>query len=267
MELTAPVDDSDHTLLLPHEEKPVRVQRAGARAACVLICDHAGRRVPERLGDLGVAAPDWDRHIAWDIGAAALTERLGEALEACTVMQAYSRLVIDCNRDPGRADCTPVMSDGTPVPGNMGLTPGRAAARVAQIHAPYHAAIAAELDARAASGRPALPVFVHSFTPRMNGLDRPWSFGVLHEGGSRLSLAMLAALREEAGHLTGDNEPYAMNDQDHSAPRHALARGLDYLELEVRQDLIADAAGVERVADILLRRLAEARAATGGAAA
>ena len=266
MELTAPVDDSSHTLLLAHEEKPSIVQRAGAPAAYVLICDHAGRRTPERLGDLGVAAPDWERHIAWDIGAAALTTRLGEALDACAYLQAYSRLVIDCNRDPDRADCIPLVSNGTPIPGNAGLSPAQAAARVAEIHAPHHGAIAAELDARAAAERPALPVFVHSFTPRMNGVDRPWSFGVLHEGSSPLSLAMLAALREEAGHLTGDNEPYAMNDQDHSAPRHALSRGLDYLELEVRQDLIADAAGVERVADILLRRLAQAAAAVGAPA-
>ena len=214
---------------------------------------------------MGVPAEAWERHIAWDIGAAALTAALGEAFDACSIEQRYSRLVIDCNRDPARADAVPQISDGQPIPANAGLTEAERAARVAQVHAPYHAAIAAELDRREARGLSTLLVCVHSFTPRLAtaGADRPWSYGILHEGSSPASRAMLAALREEPGVEVGDNEPYRMDLIDYTAPRHAMGRGGDYVEIEVRQDLVADAAGVARVAQVLARRLPQALAYSG----
>ena len=192
-----------------------------------------------------------------DIGAADLTEHLAARLGATAVLQRYSRLVIDCNRDPQRADAVPMVSDGQPVPANRDLSPEARAHRVAEIHAPYHAAIQAELDAQDARGSRPLPVFVHSFTPRLAGMtaDRPWSFGVLHAGASPMSFAVLDLLRREGGFEVGDNEPYAMSEVDYSAPRHAIARGRDYLELEVRQDLIARPEGVAWASDLLARLL------------
>ena len=251
-------------LLGADDPAPAIVRGAAAGGSpFLLVCDHAGRLTPRALGDMGVPAEAWERHIAWDIGAADLALRLAERLGAPAVLQRYSRLVIDCNRAPERPDATPAVSDGTPVPANRDLAPEARARRVAEIHAPYHAAIAAELDGAAARGEPALPVFVHSFTPRLAGMreDRPWSFGVLHEGGSPLSLAMLDLLRREGGFAVGDNEPYAMSEVDYSAPRHALARGSDYLELEVRQDLIDRREGVAWACDLLARLLPRAIAA------
>ena len=239
------------TLLQAGDPAPAIVHCAGADASFLFICDHAGRAVPRELGDLGVPPAEWERHIAWDIGAAELARRLADAFGAVAVLQAYSRLVIDCNRDPARADATPEISDGTPIAANRALTPHARAERVEEIHAPYHAAVAAELDARLARGERPRLVFVHSFTPRMGGRDRPWRFGVLHMGGSPFSDAMLGALREAGEAPVGDNEPYAMDVTDYSAPTHAIARGLDYLELEVRQDLLADVAGCERIAAFL----------------
>ena len=240
-------------LIEPDEGEPAIVQRLGSRAPFLIVCDHAGRATPRSLGDMGVPPAGWERHIAWDIGAAALSLALGEAWGAAVIRQRWSRLVIDCNREPSRADAIPEVSDGQPVPANVGLSPEARAARVAEVHAPYHAAVDAELDARAAAGVGTLLVLVHSFTPRMAGVDRPWTFGVLHAGNSPASHAALELLRREPGEVVGDNEPYAMDEIDHTAPVHATARGLDYLELEVRQDLIADAAGVARVASILAR--------------
>lgn len=253
-----------HRLLGTGDPEPAIVRRAGADAPFLFICDHAGRLTPARLGDMGLPAAAWERHIAWDIGAAALTSALGEAFDACSVEQRYSRLVIDCNRDPARADAIAAVSDGQPVPANAGPSETERAARVAEVHAPYHAAIAAELDARAARGLSTLLVCVHSFTPRLEttGHDRPWSYGVLHDGGSPASHALLAALRGEPGVEVGDNEPYAMALIDYSAPLHAIARGGDYVEIEVRQDLVADAQGVAQVAQVLARRLPAALAAS-----
>ncbi len=237
------------------EDEPAIVHNTGSGAAFLLVCDHAGRAVPLALGDLGVPAAGFERHIAWDIGAYALTQALAGALGACAIAQRYSRLVIDCNREPSRADAVPEVSDGTPIPANRGLSAEARAERVRAIHAPYHAAIARELDARAARGAPTALVLVHSFTPRMAGFDRPWEAGVLHARNSPLSDRALAWLTRESGWTVGDNAPYAMDDVDYTAPHHATARGLDYLELEIRQDLIADDAGVARVAPVLLRML------------
>ena len=250
-------------LLGDDDPEPVLLRRGGATSPLLFVCDHAGRRTPRRLGDMGLPTGGWERHIAWDIGAADLTERLAARLGATAVLQRYSRLVIDCNRDPQRADAVPAVSDGEPVPANHDLSLGARALRVAEIHAPYHAAIEAELDTHEARGSRPLPVFVHSFTPRLSGMsaDRPWSFGVLHEGRSPLSLAMLDLLRREGGFVVGDNEPYAMSEVDYSAPRHAIARGRDYLELEVRQDLIARPEGVAWASDLLARLLTQALSA------
>jgi len=212
--------------------------------------------MPSRLGTLGLSEPDLSRHIAWDIGVAGLGQILAERLDAPFIRQRWSRLVIDCNRDPSRPDSMPTESDGSVIPGNAELTAEERERRIAEIFTPYHAAIAAELDARAAAGVATVVVALHSFTPVMRAFQRPWRFGILHLGQSAFSDAMLAALRADpdAGEV-GDNEPYRMDEVDYTIPHHAIGRGLDYVELEVRQDLIGDAAGQEAVANLLCRVL------------
>src|SRR5207245_3803897 len=88
-------------LLAKGDPAPVRVLRPAGRADFLLTGDHAGRAIPRRLGMLGLSNSDLGRHITWDIGIAGVTERLSEALDATAVLQVYSRLVIDCNRQPG----------------------------------------------------------------------------------------------------------------------------------------------------------------------
>ena len=247
--------ESPSRLLSPGDPKPLIVQNAGGSAAYVLVCDHSGRGIPGSLGALGLRPADLERHIAWDIGAGALAVQLSRALDACVVRQAYSRLVIDCNRWPGRDDLVPAVSDGTRIPANEGLSADDVAERLAVIHGPYHAGISAVLDDRAAERRPVSVVSVHSFTPTMNDFARPWHVGVLHAGDSPLSKRMLSLLAGEDGLEVGDNQPYSLGETDYTVPVHAQGRGLDYLELEVRQDLIEGAAGQARMADLLARLL------------
>jgi len=250
-------------LLVAGDPEPVNVANGGARGPCVIVCDHAGRATPQALGRLGLPEAAFERHIAWDIGAGAVSLLLGEALDAPVVRQAYSRLVIDCNRAPGRSDAIVEISDGIAVPGNRGLSPADVEARIAEVHAPYHQRIAEVLDRQAAAGAGGVILSVHSFTPRMNGHDRPWRFGVLHESDSPLSDAMLAALREDETAPVGDNEPYAMDGIDYTVPLHARTRGMDYLEIEIRQDLIADPAGQAEIAQSLARAFSRALARLG----
>jgi predicted N-formylglutamate amidohydrolase len=244
-------------LLVATDAAPVYVQNSGAPSPFLLVCDHAGRGIPARLGDLGLPAAEMDRHIAYDIGAAALAEQLAERLDACLIRQTYSRLVIDCNRDPDRTDAIVSHADRATVPGNLDLSASARQARVDAIHTPYHQAIAAELDARAAAGRTTVLVLIHSFTPAINGFVRPWQVGVLHQGNA-LSRIALELLKAEPGLTVGDNEPYAMDNVDYTAPVHAQARGLEYLELETRQNLIVTASGQPRFADLYAKLLPEA---------
>lgn len=233
----------------------------GAASPFLLLGDHAGREIPRSLAGLGAPAAALDRHIAWDIGVAAYGALLSQALDATLIRQRFSRLVIDCNRDPARADAIPEVSDGVAIPGNRALTPADRQARDAEVAQPYHAAIAAELDARAARGLATTLIALHSFTPSMNGFDRPWRFGVLHADNSPYSRAVLARLRAEFGEaVVGDNQPYKMDEVDFTIPHHAGGRGLDYLELEVRQDLVADPAGQAEIAAIVARLLPAALA-------
>jgi predicted N-formylglutamate amidohydrolase len=249
-------------LLAPDERTVTLALNTGAASPFLLLGDHAGREIPASLGDLGLPEVERTRHIAWDIGVAGLGARLSQALDAPFLRQRFSRLVIDCNRDPDRADAIPEVSDGVQIPGNRALAPAARQARTAEVAQPYHAAIAAELDARAERGLPTTMVSLHSFTPSMNGVARPWRFGVLHAGNSPYSRAVLAGLRADLSEaLVGDNEPYRMDEVDFTIPHHAGARGLDYLELEVRQDLLADDAGQAEIAAILAPLLPRALAA------
>jgi predicted N-formylglutamate amidohydrolase len=239
---------------------PVVVTNQGGRSPFLLLGDHAGRAIPRTLGDLGVPAAEMDRHIAWDIGIAATGERLAAALDACFIRQTYSRLVIDCNRKPDAPDLAPAVSDGTTIPANVDLTQADRARRLAEIHQPYQAAIADIIAQRTARGQPTVLVSLHSFTPSMAGIARPWLYGVLHRNDSPFSEAVLAQLRAMFGDRAGDNQPYAMDGRDNTIPRHADGNGLDYLELEIRQDLIAgpegQAAASALLADLLPRALA-----------
>jgi len=221
----------------------------------VLVCDHAGRATPASLKRLGLPEAAFDQHIAWDIGALNLARRLSDILDATLIHQTYSRLVIDCNRAPDHPGAIVAVSDGWVIPGNEALNAGEIDERVRAIHTPYHRAIAEVLDTRAAAGHPTLLICVHSFTPEMAGQRRPWHVGVLHGPNSPACAALLDLLRREEGLTVGDNEPYAMDGTDYTAPLHAWARGADVVEIEVRQDLIADDAGVEIMAALFGRLL------------
>ncbi|WP_428392898.1 N-formylglutamate amidohydrolase [Lichenicoccus sp.] len=232
----------------------------------VLVSDHAGRAIPQSLGTLGLCDTDRARHIAWDIGVAGLGERLSDLLGATLVAQAYSRLVIDCNRRPGHPTSIASVSDSTPVPGNEGLRQDQRAAREHAIFAPYHAAIATGLDTRRAAGQPTVLVALHSFTPRLRTPSRPtpgdadghrpWHVGVLHNHDPRFALILRDLLAAEGELVVGNNAPYALSDDDdYTVPVHGEQRGLPHVEIEIRQDLIADADGEAAWAARLARLL------------
>ena len=230
------------------------VHNPHGRSPFVLLADHAGQQVPAALHDLGLPQAELDRHIGWDIGIAGTTRALAKRLDAWAIEQTYSRLLIDCNRPLASPTLIPEVSDGTAVPGNTGLGAAQRQQRIDAIQAPYHAHISAELDRRREAGLPTVLVMMHSFTPVMNGMQRPWHAGVLYHQDTRFAQALLQALRAEGDLVVGDNEPYSVNsNSDYAVPVHGEGRGLVHVELEIRQDLIADAAGQQAWAERLER--------------
>ena len=244
--------------LLAHDEpKPWCVGKPEGQSPYLILCDHAGNRIPQSLGSLGLPDCTLQRHIAWDIGAGAVAQLLAEALDATVILQPYSRLVIDCNRPPGACDSIVRSSEDTAIPGNLGLTPGDIQAREQAVFWPYHRVIESTLDTRRHRGQATFLIALHSFTPVFLGAPRPWHTAVLSNRDRRMANLLAAALKREDGLLVGDNEPYALGDDtDYSIPHHGEARGLLHVELEIRQDQLATGQGqalwAARLARILL---------------
>jgi predicted N-formylglutamate amidohydrolase len=246
-------------IIAPDEPPPFLEARQSGTSNFVIVVDHASARIPRRLENLGLPASELERHIAWDIGALAVARQVSEALDAPLVAQNYSRLVIDCNRDPRVASSIPTVSEATQIPGNMDLSAEQKAARRSEIFDPYHEHVRALLDARAAAGRPTVLVAQHSMTDVFKGSRREMHAAVLYNRDRRFAGLMLEMLRREAGIIVADNQPYFVSDAtDYSIPRHGEARGLPHVEIEIRQDLLLDAAGQKEWAARITRGLREA---------
>ncbi len=247
------------TLLADDDAAVFTVEHENGKSPFFITCDHGGRRLPPRLGKLGLPDSELTRHIAWDIGASAVSRRTGAALDAFTIHQTYSRLVIDCNRDPAVETSIVTVSEATEVPGNRNLSEAERAARAHEIFWPYHGRIVRALDERKAAGRPTVLIAMHSFTPAFKGVSRPWHVGVLYNRDSRFAHIMKALFEAEGDLVVGDNEPYAVGDaSDYTIPVHGERRGLPHVEFEIRQDLIAEEAGQRAWADRLIRLLPKA---------
>ncbi len=243
-------------MLAAHEPPAVTVQRPDSHSPLFFTCDHASNRIPEALGDLGLAPAERARHIAWDIGALGVAEQLAAHFEATLVATGYSRLVIDCNRHLWRADAIPLHSELTEVPGNQDLSEPAQEARRACFHQPYHAQIHTLLETRRQAGSATVYVSVHSFTPVFKGDARPWQVALLSNRDRRLADILLRELGRDPALCVGDNIPYRLTDEsDYGVPVHAERRGLPHVLIELRQDEIADARGqrawAERLAPLL----------------
>jgi predicted N-formylglutamate amidohydrolase len=209
------------------------------RAPLLLLCDHAGKAIPQALGDLGIEDHQLSRHIGWDIGALEVARELSRRLDAPLVSSTYSRLVIDCNRWPGGEGSVPPVSDGVVIPANADVSEDEIQARAHGCFWPYHEAVDAAIDRFLARGIVPALLVIHSFTPHMNNVDRPWHVGVLWDQDARLPAGLLEALRRQSNLVVGDNEPYsARASYVYTLRTHAVPHKLPHCSLEIRQDLI-----------------------------
>jgi predicted N-formylglutamate amidohydrolase len=253
------MNEMPDTVLAPDDPPAVTVDGENGTSPFVMVVDHAGKQMPQRLGQLGLANAECERHIAWDIGAGAVACLIGRALDAVVIRQSYSRLVIDCNRRPWTETSILSVSELTTVPGNIGLAERHKRARLEEIFKPYHARIAQELDRRREAARPAALISVHSFTPVFKAVTRRWDVGVLYNRDPRFAHILLELLTREAGLMVGDNEPYSVTDEsDYTIPVHGEQRNLHHVAVEIRQDLVAEEAGRQKWAALFARLLPQA---------
>jgi len=235
---------------------PFEIIDGDRSAGLVLVADHAFNDLPDEYGDLGLPPAEFQRHIAYDIGVEMVMRRLAELTRAPGVMARYSRLLIDPNRGPDDPTLIRQLYDGTVVPANYPMSPQERQKRIEAFYEPYHDAVAALIASVAsASGKAPLVISVHSFTPFMQGHERPWHVGILWDQDPRAARHLLDALSAEPGLVVGDNEPYDGALRGDTMYRHCTANGFAHALIEIRQDLIVAEAGAvewaERLAPML----------------
>jgi predicted N-formylglutamate amidohydrolase len=237
----------------------VRVVNETGTSTYVLVCEHASNHIPTEYRNLGLPSQELERHIAWDIGAAALAQELSSLLDAPLFLSGYSRLLIDCNRPPLAPSSIPVRSEATEIPGNRGLDQTERARRAAAYFWPFQARIAQTLDARVVTGRSTILLGIHSFTPSFLGIERPWHVGILYARAAAFGQALVARLAADRALVVGDNEPYRItSEEDYTVPVHGDERGIDAALIEVRQDLLITREGLTEWASRLAEVLSDA---------
>ncbi len=238
---------------------PALVVNVNGSCPVVVICEHASRHIPDTLKGLGLSESDQQSHIAWDIGAEAVSRRLAELLDAPLILQRYSRLVYDCNRPPTSHGAMPVVSETTRVPGNEALASGDREQRINEIYEPFHDQVSEIINSMADRGTLPTIVTLHTFTPTYKGVPRNLDLGVLHDSDSRLADTILGLCEQESGFDARRNEPYGPADGvTHTLVRHCLASGLLNVMFEVRNDLVADETGQQAWASTLHRLVSRA---------
>ncbi len=252
------------TLMGPTDPPPYTIHNESGKAPLLLVADHASPVIPSALHQLGLDAESLNRHITWDIGSANLARGLADLLDAPLILAGYSRLVIDLNRQVDDSTAIPAISDGTVIPGNEIVDEQQRSSRIAAFFQPYHAAISARLDHFHSNGIAPAFLSVHTCTPLLNQLQRPWHIGVMWDKDPRIAVPLLQQLNRMKGLCIGDNQPYSgRHPHDFTIDFHAERRGIAHVGIEVRQDLVSDAAGALKWAEILAAALAEPLAEPG----
>jgi predicted N-formylglutamate amidohydrolase len=239
--------------------EPVVVLNETGSSPVILICEHASNHIPAEYAQLGLATESLREHIAWDIGAADLTRELSLRLDAVACFGTYSRLLIDLNRPLGTPTSVLVVSEGTRIPGNDGLSPEESQKRARRIFSPFHDRIAALIAGRKRSRQSVVVVCIHSFAPVFHGLSRPFHMGVIFDKSYELALSVLGHVRRHNGLIAEANVPYQIHrDEDYAIPVYATGGSIPGVLIEIRNDLLANREGVNRWAAYLSAALEHA---------
>jgi predicted N-formylglutamate amidohydrolase len=240
------------------EQSPFLLVNGGGKSPYVLACEHASNALPGKLGTLGLASEDLQKHIAWDIGAEGVSRLLSKLLDAPLVLQRYSRLAYDCNRPPESDGAMPEVSESTVIPGNKSLSAEVKMERLKSIYRPFHEGLADVLDQRACAGKATSLVTIHSFTKTYRGKDRAVELGILFDRDARIADKLIKGFPNIDTRL---NEPYGAKDGVmHTINLHAAPRGIKSVMIEIRNDFITIERGQNEWAQRLSLPLIQAAA-------
>ncbi|MCP5381926.1 MAG: N-formylglutamate amidohydrolase [Kordiimonadaceae bacterium] len=224
------------------------------KANIVLICEHASNHIPDDFENLGLSEEQLKLHIAWDIGIGAVTKNVAKTLDAPAILARFSRLLIDANRAIEQDGLIPVSSDGHHISGNQNLSDDEIDARINRFYMPFHNATEKLIETKAKNNQAPLIFNLHSFTPTMNGFDRPWNAGMLWNRDNRLATEVQKRL-ETYGCIVGDNLPYSGQDLFHTMNTHGDRHGFPHVGIEIRQDELENEAGIEKWSRILAKEI------------
>lgn len=241
--------------LTPADGPPFEVHGADRRSRVVVVCDHARNRIPSCLGDMGVSPADMARHIAYDIGAEGIARHVADLLGAPAYLHGFTRLALDPNRQVYDPELICLTSDGTDIPINHGLTPQHIKGRIDSLFRPYHRAIADAMAGVRLRGEEPVLLSIHTLTPVMNRIPRPWPVSLLWDKDDRLARPMMDSLRRK-GIIVGDNEPYSrQKHRQYTTENHAEDLGHPNILIEVRQDLVGTPEEQKKWAAVLVDSL------------
>jgi predicted N-formylglutamate amidohydrolase len=228
----------------------------GGKAPLVLVCEHASNFVPEKFNGLGLEPTRLNDHIAWDPGALDVAKSLASLLEAPLFAARISRLVYDCNRPPEASDAIPSVSEVYDIPGNTNLSNDDKSWRVNNIYTPFHVGLSDLIEQKVIQDQAPLIVTIHSFVPVYKGQVRETEIGILHDIDSRLADYILEEGKRDLDFKVARNEPYNASDGvTHTLQKQAIKKKLPNVMIEIRNDLIKDEGGVQKVAHSLARIL------------
>ncbi len=227
------------------------IENCHGQSPVIFVCEHASNALPAPWSNLGLTPDQTRAHIAWDPGALGLAQGLARRLDATLIHAPVSRLIYDCNRAPDMPGAMPARSEVHDIPGNSAISPADRLARTNAVYVPWATALHSLIAARIALGRRPTIITIHSFTPVFHGKPRAVEFGIIHDADPSLAHSIHKAAKQTA--LNAQlNEPYsAIDDVTHTLRLHATPYGLANAMLEVRNDLIADAAAQDAMANTL----------------
>lgn len=240
-------------LLTEDDQKAYTSRNTKGRSHLFFTCDHASPSLPSKLGTLGIDEANLMSHIGWDIGALEVSEKLSDYLDTPLISTNYSRLVIDCNRPPGTPDSIPERIHGVKIPGNSNLSSLQKKQRIQEIFEPYHAAISSHIHSHIQQVGHICFLAIHSFTPKLNGQNRPWYIGITYKTQSNFSAYLIKELSRNFA-MIGENQPYAITpDGDYGIHTHGEKNNLPSVLMEIRQDLLQD----EKIKNEIIENLSD----------
>lgn len=232
--------------------KPFSIYRGNYLSPIILTCDHASHKLPESVNKLGLPPYFRFSHAGWDIGALSFSKKLSEVLHTPLLYTNYSRLLIDCNRPLESQELIPSDIHGFTIPGNTHLTQEEKDARIEYFFSPYHTFLHQFALRTQKIFKHAWYLAIHSFTPELKGLQRPWEVSILFKTPSRQSEYLLEAC-SKAGWKTGSNEPYSVDSlSDYGLLVHGEQLGLPSVMIEIRQDMLSDPKKAQKIIPSLL---------------